>query len=78
MYGQDILCGISNGTFEIPQNFKWYLWNSTQNILPILWKIWFLNKVEILRALRFKSSDDKGFWNTHFGHPGSYMDSDLP
>ena len=30
--------------------------NSTQNILPIHWKIWFLYNIEILRALRFKSS----------------------
>ena len=37
-------------------NFKGYLWNSTQNILPIHWKIWFLYSIGILRALRFKSS----------------------
>ena len=37
-------------------NFKRYLWNSTQNILPIHWKIQFLCNIEILRALRFKSS----------------------
>ena len=37
-------------------NFKGTLWNSTQNILPIHWKIQFLYKCEILRALRFKSS----------------------
>ena len=37
-------------------NFKGTLWNSTQNILPIHWKIWFLCKIEISRALRFKSS----------------------
>ena len=37
-------------------NFKDTLWNSTQNILPIHWKIWFLYNIEILRALRFKSS----------------------
>ena len=43
MYGQDILYGR-------------YLWNSTQNTLPIHWKTQFLYKVEILRALRFKSS----------------------
>ena len=36
-------------------NFKGTLWNSTQNILPIHWKIQFLY-VTILRALRFKSS----------------------
>ena len=28
----------------------------TQNILPLHWKIWFLYNIEILRALRFKSS----------------------
>ena len=37
-------------------NFKGHLWNSTQNILPIHWKMWFLYNTEILRALRFKSS----------------------
>ena len=37
-------------------NFKGYLWNSTQNILPIHWKIPSLYNIEILRALRFKSS----------------------
>ena len=36
-------------------NFKGTLWNSTQNILPIHWKIRFLYKIGILRALRFKS-----------------------
>ena len=37
-------------------NFKGTLWNSTQNILPIHWKMRFLYNIEILRALRFKSS----------------------
>ena len=37
-------------------NFKGYLWNSTQHILPIHWKIWFLHTTKILRAFRFKSS----------------------
>ena len=37
-------------------NFKGYLWNSTQNILPIHWKLWMLFTGENLRALRFKSS----------------------
>ena len=37
-------------------NFKGTLWNSTQNILPIHWKIRFLYNIGILRALRFKSS----------------------
>ena len=36
-------------------NLKWYLWNSTQNILPIHWKMQFLYSFEILRA-------HKGFW----------------
>ena len=42
MYGQDILYGISKVPFEIPHK--------------IHWKIWFLYNIEILRALRFKSS----------------------
>ena len=37
-------------------NFKGYLWNSTQNILPIHWKMWILLTCENLRALRVKSS----------------------
>ena len=37
-------------------NFKGYLWNSTQNILPIHWKTWFLYNVKNLRAPRFMSS----------------------
>ena len=37
-------------------NFKGYLWNSTQNISPIHWKMWILFTCENLRALRFKSS----------------------
>ena len=37
------------------------LWNSTQNILPIHWKIRFSYNVEILRTLRLRA--DKGFWN---------------
>ena len=37
-------------------NFKGTLWNSTQNILPIHWKLQILYNIEILRALRFKSS----------------------
>ena len=37
-------------------NFKGTLWNSTQNILLICWKIWFLYNIEFLRALRLKSS----------------------
>ena len=38
-------------------NFKEYLWNSTQNILPIQWKIQILYNVENWRALRFTSSN---------------------
>ena len=37
-------------------NFKGTLWNSTQNILLIHWKIRFLYNIGILRALKFKSS----------------------
>ena len=37
-------------------NFKGHLWNSTQNILTIHWKIWFLYNAEILKNLSFKSS----------------------
>ena len=37
-------------------NFKGYLWNSTQNVSPIHWKMWILFTGENLRALRFKSS----------------------
>ena len=46
MYRQDILCGISKGTFEIPH----------KDILPTHRKIKFSYNVEILRALIFKSS----------------------
>ena len=37
-------------------NFRGYLWNSTQNILPIHWNITILWNIEIWRALRVKSS----------------------
>ena len=37
-------------------NFKGTLWNSTQHILFIHWKMWILFTTENLRALRFKSS----------------------
>ena len=37
-------------------NFKGTLWNSTKNISPIYWKVWFLYNIEISRALRIKSS----------------------
>ena len=37
-------------------NFKRTLWNPTQNIIPIHWKIWFSCNVEILRAFRLKRS----------------------
>ena len=37
-------------------NFNGFLWNSTQNILCIHWKIQFQYNIEILRALGFKSS----------------------
>ena len=37
-------------------NFKGYLWNSAQNIIPIHWKMRILFTGENWRALRFKSS----------------------
>ena len=40
MYGEDILCGISKSTFEIPH----------KNILPIHWKMQFLYNVEIFKS----------------------------
>ena len=46
MYGLDVLCGISKGT--------------TQNILPIHWKMWFLFTGQNLRDSRAH----KCFWNT--------------
>ena len=46
MYEYVILSGISKVPFR----------NSKQNILPIHWKIQILYNIEILRALRFKSS----------------------
>ena len=36
--------------------FQKVLWNSTQNIWHILWKMWFYYNVENLRDRRFKSS----------------------
>ena len=36
--------------------FKGYLWNSTQNISPLHWNMQFVYNIEILRALRCKSS----------------------
>ena len=32
-------------------NVKGHLWNSTQNILPVHWKIWNFYNIQILRAL---------------------------
>ena len=37
-------------------NFKGTLWNSTQNIWPIHWRICFLYNIETLRVLIFNSS----------------------
>ena len=45
MYGQDIFVW----------NFKGDLWNSTQNALPIEWKMCILYNTKILKALRFLS-----------------------
>ena len=46
MYGQDILCGISMGTFEIPHKISY----------TYIERCGFLYNIEILRALGFKSS----------------------
>ena len=37
-------------------NIKRYFCNYIQNILTINWRIWCLNNIEFLRALRFKST----------------------
>ena len=44
-------------------NFKGTLWNSTQNILPIHWKIWLLYNIEILRALTLRLKSSSTLWN---------------
>ena len=36
MCGQDTLCGIAKGT---------YCWNSSQDILPIEWKVWIYRNI---------------------------------
>ena len=41
------------GKIYIEWNFKSTIWNYTQNILPVQWKIWFLYNIWIWRALRF-------------------------
>ena len=44
-------------------NFKWYLWNSTQNILPILWKIYdFIGIFQGFWGLKAR----KCFWNAPY------------
>ena len=48
-------------------NFKGYLWNYTQNILPIHWKKRFWYNIEILRALAIKSSQ-VFHWRTSTHH----------
>ena len=53
---------LNKSLFPRARNFKGTLWNSTQNILPIHWKIRFVYSVGILRALGFRSS--YVFWNT--------------
>ena len=47
MYEWDILCGISKGTFEISHKMSY----------PYIERYNFLYKAEILRVLRFKSSE---------------------
>ena len=43
-------------------NFKGYLWNSTQNILPIHWKRLILFKGENLRALNAPQHTEMSYW----------------
>ena len=59
-------------------NFKGTLWNSTQNILPIHWKMWILFTTVNLRALIFKSSKvflkrPPGHFHTACWWPGSLL-----
>ena len=51
MYGWDIFV----------RNFKGYLWNSTQNILPINWMMYFYTTLKILEPLDLRAR--KRFWN---------------
>ena len=44
-------------------NFKGFLWNSPQKILPMHWNIQFIYAVEILRA--FVSKNSYTFWKCH-------------
>ena len=62
-------------------NFKGTLWNSTQNILPIHWRVRFLYNIEILRALRFKSSyaflkRPPGLWQQRWTHYASLSETE--
>ena len=43
-------------------NFEYTIWNSTQNILPIHWKIWYLYSIGILELLDLRA-------HTHFWTP---------
>ena len=47
---------LKNKSSYFVWNFQGTLWNSTQNILPKHWKLWFLYNTEILRALRLKNA----------------------
>ena len=50
MYGQDILCGISKGTSEIP------------HMISIHWKMQFLYYITILRALSVLTPPPQWGW----------------
>ena len=64
-------CFLSLRALKFSPVYKIYIGaisNSTQIIWPIHWKIWFLFNIEILRALRLKSS--YAFWNDPPPPPG--------
>ena len=68
---------LKNKSSYFVWNFQGTLWNSTQNILPKHWKLWFLYNTEILRALRLKNA--YAIFETHSSsssmnrHPVSWM-----
>ena len=51
MYGQDILCGISKGTFEIPHKISY----------PYIERCGFYSQVKIYELLDLRAH--KCFWN---------------
>ena len=60
MYGQDILCGISNGTFQIPHKISY----------PYIERCGFYSQVKIEELLDLRAQ--KCFWNIPQGHHKSF------